>query len=233
MKLLLFTLLVSISICSLAKTNDWEISQECHTVFTKEQLFQAFNYKNKEQTHYLEIVEKCVSESELLQEFLDNLTSTLLLNMPKDKPLKDKFADLTVKLLYLNAKVGFAPSQHNFAAIHNVDPNSKVFLVPQNYKTFMLWTRKAAAQGEPRALFNLAMRYAIGDERVNLSKDPVMAYKLLAVIAQMNDKLQGKLGPIMSHVNKYKAKIKSEIGAEKARKISKEVDDFDLSSLNS
>ena len=232
MKPLLFVLLLGLSLGLRAQEPTGDISQECYLALGKEQLLQAFLYTEQEQTSYLKTVEDCLYESKTLQAVFDDFISTLLLSMQQNPSLQEDLSDLTVKLLHLNAAAGFAPSQHNFAAIHNSDPNSQISIVPQDYPTFMFWTRKAASQGEPRSLFNLAMRYAFGVPEINLIKDSAMAYKLLIVIDDMNKEFSGGLESIMPYVEKYKTEIETELGTDQAMDISEQAKLFDISTLD-
>ena len=110
----------------------------------------------------LEEVQACGAGDERYQEAVDTAAVYLMdvarqLRVPPASDLPQAHWDFISEILLINARAGYPSSQHNYAVIHNADPADAMMgrHVEQNYDTFMEWSCRAAAQREPRAIFNL------------------------------------------------------------------------------
>jgi hypothetical protein len=129
---------------------------------------------------------------------------------------REGFLRFNADLLWVLAEAGFPNSQHNLAALHNARPGSlEQGAIRQDSQIFMYWTRQAAAQGEPRALFNLAARTARGIPEFGLAQDQAMAYKLFTEVEKINSATGDILG-LDSPVQQEKQKLLTALGKERA-----------------
>jgi hypothetical protein len=108
---------------------------------------------------------------------------------------RESFLRFNADLLWILAEAGFANSQHNLAALHNARPGSlEQTAIRQDLRIFIYWTRQAAAQGEPRAMFNLAARLARGIPELGVAQDQAMAYKLFTQVEKISSATGDVLG---------------------------------------
>lgn len=162
----------------------------------------------------------CLRDDPDRQVFVDGWAVSsipLLDELPDEK--KAGAASFLERALRANADAGYPPSQHNYAALFNARPGSTLAaLIKQDQKQFGKWSRIAASHGEPRALFNLAVRMAVGVPTAEIEKDHVTAYQLLVRLEELssgNDRLK-ELEPIISNI---KAGIERELGEQRVREL--------------
>ena len=168
----------------------------------------AVAMKGVEQGAYLETLGRCLAGQSERQATTDALMVSVLNMLPQvataTQARPQQVADFVRDTLKVAAESGNPSSQHNFASLHNVDPKGPLAsLYPVDEPTFLLWSRKAAAHREPRAMFNLAVRQI---------PDAATGYILLRhirkdiddgsirdafgpVLAEQTDKLRAVLGP--------------------------------------
>lgn len=145
------------------------------------QIAKTFTEGKGSQQDFIKQLKKCLPGNVGLQEQVDSAIIGLL-TVQKElsvlpRNLQKSFVDFNLSVLKINAEAGFASSQHNYAAVHNAEPGSLLFrIIPVNYHIFAYWTRKAAAQREPRALFNLAVRLASKKPTETIKPAPETAY---------------------------------------------------------
>lgn len=143
--------------------------------------------KSGRQDDYLTRLKQCLPGDRTLQEQADELFLTVMGAVERVSTALSiepaRTATFIKKSLLVAAEAGYPSSQHNYATMHNMDaraPGAAYFPVDQD--VFMQWTRRAAAQKEPRALFNLASRL-LPSPQSPLPADPQTAYILLQQIA--------------------------------------------------
>ncbi len=172
----------------------------------------------------------CLPADKKLQQEIDDLAADALDTLGST-PEKEQqaTADFVMQALLANAEAGLPSSQHNYAAAHNAEPGTVVQrLVPQDYPTFLNWTRKAAAQKEPRALFNLAVRLADKAPPAGMKQDLPTAYTLFAYLER---NAGGLPQPAVAYAGKTKAQLAKQLGAAQAKKLDAGVAGFDFSKL--
>lgn len=189
-------------------------------------------YKGGKQTQveFLSILKACVSGKEGMQLEIDTLAVASLLSLPKaDRGEQQPLVNFTMQALLINAQAGFPSSQHNYAAVHNADSSSLVRLfVPQDYPTFLYWTRQAAAQKEPRALFNLAVRMASNAPPEGVAQDLPTAYAILSYLERTP---AGLPAPVVAYVGKIRGTIADQLGDTRVHQLNAHLDSFDFSVL--
>lgn len=211
--LVLFLLLVSTSTYS---------STNCKQVTTKKQWVEALKYNADAQNNYYKDLKTCLNGNGEYQDLI-NQYSVATLDFTETKLTESHTIFIThiERSLLLSAQAGHAPSMHNYAALFNAQPGSKLSAnLPQNYKTFMAWTIKAARKAEPRSIFNLAMRLTYGVPEEGYPANPYTAYQLLAFLENnkpsssttMEQKLQ-YLG-MTTHIKNAKAINEKKLGNE-------------------
>lgn len=143
-----------------------------------------------------------------------------------------------MQTLEINARAGYASSQHNYAMLFNEQPGSLLTkLIKQDQMKFGLWTKMAAAQGEPRALFNLAMRMAVGLKEAGISKDLETAYILLILLEQLSSDPDLEMGAknvlngIEPFITQTKAKISSTLGKKRTKQLAADAAGFNYTTL--
>jgi hypothetical protein len=104
-------------------------------------------------------------------------------------------------------------------------------LVTQNYSTFIYWTRKAAVQKEPRALFNLATRMADDDPVQGLAQDLPTAYTILSFLEHFYSKGQLLPPEMMAYIKKTREKISKKLGVSRTKQLDAAITTFDFSTL--
>lgn len=144
--------------------------------------------KQRDEATYLGMLKRCVAGHQDRQ-YAANAMSVIFLDSlgelaDKLKVSRQDAAVFIRDTVRVSAEAGYAPAQHNYAALYNVDPKGPTADVyPVDMDAFLYWTKKAAARKEPRAMFNLAMRL-IPNDRSPLPADPATAYILLRQIQQ-------------------------------------------------
>ncbi len=152
--------------------------------------------------------------------------------MSSDASLQQRegFARFNADLLWVLANSGFALSQHNLATLHNAESGTIAqTAIRQDQLIFIFWTRKAAAQGEPRALFNLSMRLSRGVPAIAFAQDPALAYQLLFYLTKINSELGGALGSMMPAVLQEMQKLS--VGPGRTQVLAVEKNDIDFAEL--
>lgn len=193
----------------------------------------------QQQAEYLAALKPCISNDVKAQAAVDTLAITSLSDLdelPTDQ--QSKVADFVIQTLEINARAGYASSQHNYAMLFNERPGSLLTkLIKQDQMTFGLWTKMAAAQGEPRALFNLAMRMAVGLKEAGIAKDLETAYTLLILLEQLSTDPNLEIGAknvlqgIEPFITQTKAAISSTLGKKRTKQISATAAYFNYSTL--
>lgn len=100
--------------------------------------------------------------------------------------------------------------------MYNAEPGSalaKAF--KQDYGRFMYWTRRAASLGEPRALFNLAVRLAGPDALGGVQPDPATAYQAFVALEPVIDRYKPQLDGLRPVVDQAKRKLEKELGKKR------------------
>ena len=136
---------------------------------------------NDKENAYLQQLNNCAVNNPENQEMIDTLSVGIIQvldRLPADK--QTAFMHFSSEALKINANAGYASSQHNYAALFNAPPGSLLAkLIKQDQTTYGYWTKKAAAQSEPRALFDLAMRMAVGVPEAGIAQDQDTAYLII------------------------------------------------------
>lgn len=183
-------------------------------------------------TEYLAKLESCVSKKPALADEVDYSAVEALYAldaMPEES--RARLAAFIGDVLRLNAKVGNASSQHNLAAMYNARPGSTVASVfKQDYGSFLYWTRMAAAQEEPRALFNLANRLAADDASGSVESDPATAYLVFLVLRPLMGQNPG-LAELRPIVDNMMQELENKLGDEQVAELKKGAGSFKLSLL--
>ncbi len=128
---------------------------------------------------YYRQLEKCLPVDRVLQSKVDDTAIIFINNMEmlKEGAPRESVSLIIEKFLLLNASVGNPSSQHNYAALHNARPGGLLSrLFKQDYAIFSYWTRRAAAQGEPRSVYNLAIRMVSDKQVGGIPLTPEIAY---------------------------------------------------------
>jgi hypothetical protein len=197
----------------------------------------SFGGGENQQFALLKTLKACLPDNKKLQEDVDDVVTDSLMELEK-KPGKfsmeaqKSLVDFNLKALLANAQAGLPASQHNYAALHNAQPGSLLQkLVPQDYALFLYWTRKAAAQGEPRAIFNLAIRLADGDEEHHLQQDLKTAFTLFSILQVRQSRKKILPVQILDIVSKGRSNIAEKLGKMEVAKIDLGIPEFRLASL--
>lgn len=208
-------------------------ANDCPEHVTVEAWADALDTDRQLRNRFLVMLERCLPGNAAMQEEIDYL-AVMSLEALEALPSEHHpaLADLAVRTLRANAETGFASSQHNYAAVHNARPGSLVAqTVPQDYPTFVHWTRKAASQKEPRSLFNLAVRLAAEDPPAGMARDLPTSYVILTFLENTPD--LGIPQAFAEHVRKLKQDLSKELGAARVRELAESSTTFDFSSLAS
>jgi hypothetical protein len=207
------------------------LASPCPDHISTEAWGDAFNGGRQAREDFLSQLRPCLPDSKERQEEIDYLAVESL-NVLESVPAESQnsFADFIAQALLANAEVGFASSQHNYASIHNAAPGSVIQrTVPQDYATFIYWTRKAASQKEPRALFNLAVRLADATPPTGMTQDLPTAYLLLAFLQNLKD--CGLPPAAVAYASETKRKISKQLGPTQIPQLDASVASFDFSTL--
>ncbi len=148
--------------------------------------FWASALKGGRQDAYLSKLKQCLPGDRALQAEADELFLTIMGAVQRVSGALSVTPASTAAFLkqglLVAAEAGFPSSQHNYATMHNMDPRQpEIAYFPVDQDVFLLWTRKAAAQKEPRAMFNLAARL-LPSPQSPMAPDPQTAYILLKQI---------------------------------------------------
>lgn len=205
----------------------------CPQKLTPSIFVKAFTADQKSQNAFIKQLKTCLPTNTTLQRQTDDFVVDSLAIVNRF-PKKDQqlVVDFNLKVLKVNAEAGFASSQHNYAAVYNARPGSLLQkLIPQNYCTFIYWTRKAAAQKEPRALFNLAVRLAAKKPVPYVKHDPQTAYIIFNYLQQYyatNPQLPKQMS---KYITKIKAELLQQLGKKEAKKLDAQSMHFNFASL--
>lgn len=135
-------------------------------------------------------------------------------------------------VLRLNANAGEKASQHNLAGMYNAEPGTTLARsFGQDHGRFIYWTRRAASQGEPRAMFNLAVRLAAGDASAGVLPDPALAYQTYLALEPMLIRYRPQLDQLHPVVEGAKLKLEQELGEERTKALKKSAGSFSLAAL--
>lgn len=207
------------------------LASPCPDKVSFETWVEAFKGGRRAQQDFMSQLKRCLPGSKDMQEGIDYLaveSLDALESIPAES--HDSFADFIVQALLINAEAGFPSSQHNYASVHNAAPGSLVQrIVPQNYATFIYWTRKAASQKEPRALFNLAVRLADETLPAGMTQDLPTAYVILAFLENLKD--SGLPPAATTYAGETKKQILKQLGPERTRQLDASFASFDFSTL--
>lgn len=211
----------------------------CAVEISPETWVKKVGAEQREQAQYLAALKNCLSANEENQGAIDAFalqTLSLLDKFPADR--QAKVANFTKKALELNANTGYASSQHNLACLYNDRPGSLLAkFIKQDQMKFGYWTKMAASQSEPRAVFNLAMRMAVGIKEASIERDLETAYKLLVLLERLSPNSDlGKyemevfreMKPFIAHT---KASIEGKLGKKRAKRIAEKTTDFSYATL--
>lgn len=205
----------------------------CPEHITADSWINNFAGDKQTQLDFFARLRTCLPGDEKKQEEVDKLAVNSLVSL-ESLPKEDQksLVAFTLQALLINAKAGFPSSQHNYAALHNAEPDTLLQrLVAQNYSTFIYWTRKAAAQKEPRALFNLATRMADGEPVQGLPQDLPTAYTILAFLEHFYSKEQLLPPEMLTYIKKTREKISKKLGVNRTRQLDATITTFDFSTL--
>lgn len=176
----------------------------------------------------------CLKAKPKLQPDMDSAAIRMLNSMYElDEPSRSTAAGLIAAVLKVNASSGFPSSQHNYATLFNMDPQSPLNeYFARNDAKFAYWTRKAASNREPRALFNLAVRLADDKRITGFPQDRRLAYFLISELETSIRMYPKRLMMLEPYVAKYKSELAENLGEDELRQIPNAFRDFDFSSLS-
>ncbi len=229
-------LVLALSVCA---TGEALAAAPCSTTVAGRTWIKQVTADKRTQAAYLKDLKVCVAEDAKNQNAVDSLAVGSLQVMHKlPADYQRGAANFIMQALQLNAEAGFASSQHNLAALFNAPPRSLLSkLINQDQMKFGYWTRKAAAQGEPRALFNLAMRMDTGVPEAGIEKDPETAYKLLTILEKLKDdpkndeNAKAVFEQMTPAIADEKANIAKAVGDKRAAELAADAAKFDYSTL--
>ena len=116
--------------------------------------------------------------------------------------------------------------------LYNARPNSIISkLVVQDNHEFVKWTVEAASRGEPRAMFNLAMRMASETPVSGFDQDFETAFILLKMIERINTEHNNVFKSYMPYVSQTQDRISKKFDTVKIETLVQRSKSFDLSSL--
>lgn len=182
---------------------------------------------------YLVRLRQCETGRPDIQEAADALSVKFIMSLERI-PIDDgtrRLAAFIEKVLLTTATAGDASAQHNYATLHWANPKGHVAqMVRQDEKIFLHWTRKAAAQQEPRAMFNLAIRMMSENPPPGVKRDDITAYFLLRLAqdAVEENVEQQIFGP---HLKEALLTLRDRFGREKILELEDRLYDFDTSAV--
>lgn len=159
-------------------------AKKCAIELSVDNWLRSFDTDPHLQQPMLDRLASCLPQDPAARELVDYLaTRSLDAADVLEEDARVSFVEYNVEVLHLNALAGHPSSQHNYAVVHNAEPGTLIYqIVPQDQKVFVYWTRKAASQGEPRAVFNLAARMGRDNPPQGIDYNPALAYTLLALL---------------------------------------------------
>lgn len=201
----------------------------CDQQLTPMMIAHAFAAGTSEQNKFLNQLKPCLAHDKNLQKQADNVIDEFLQNIQQLPPSDQQpFVNYILQILKANAESGYAPSQQGYAVVHNARPGSLIQkIVPQNYDTFIYWTRKAAAQAYPNALFNLAMRMSSKNKVTGVKYDPQTAYILLSYLQNTFV----SVNEVTNVIKQAKDQLAKQLGKMETQLLDKESQHYDFSKL--
>lgn len=182
---------------------------------------------------YLARLGQCEIGRPDVQKAADALSVKAIMSLERI-PIDDEMLQLAAfieKVLLVTATAGDASAQHNYATLHWANPEGHVAqMIRQDEEVFLHWTRKAAAQEEPRAMFNLAIRMMSEDPSPGVKRDDATAYLLLRLAqdAVEEDVEQQIFGP---HLKETLLTLRDRLGRAKILELEDRLYDFDTSTV--
>ncbi len=181
-------------------------------------------------------LQECVHKSDVVRDKLDFTAIEMVMRldngeMDKAYRTQSKVQDL-ISIFELCANAGSKSAQHNLATLYNSNPTGHIFkLIGKNHDQFVYWTRQAAANGDPRSIFNLAVRMATtpGNSVKGIPIDHELAYKSFMAIAIIGQKTD--ISYLMPMIKREVAKLRSKISDKRTRELLNEMNTFDLKQL--
>lgn len=237
MRLVVQLLLAVLVPLILTSVTSQALAVSCNELLSDNKWIKKLASSKEQQAAYLTKLNKYVKSDVKNQAKLDTLIVMSFPVLDKISPEKQaKIANFLVRAFELNASSGFASSQHNLATTFNAPPGStEEKLVKQDQSKFGFWTKTAAAQGEPRAIFNLAMRMATGVPEAGIDKDVETAYILLSILehkfSELTPESQQQIEDAMPFVAQYKTAITKQLGKDTTEKLLTQVPDYNLAGL--
>ncbi len=206
------------------------LAAPCPAHISAQDWVKAFEGAQPARAAFLDTLKTCVPGNKALQQEVDDLAVDSFDALGRmDEGGRRPFAEFATAALLINAQAGFPSSQHNYAAAHNADPHGLLHLyVPQDMPTFMYWTRAAAAQKEPRALFNLAVRLASPAPPAGVAPDLPTAYIVFSYLQRTHTGLPPE---VMRYVAGQKTHLAKRLGAATARRLDNQAPSFDFTKL--
>ncbi len=186
----------------------------------------------------LNSLEECVHKSNKLRNKLDFTAIEMVMRLDKGEMdaayrTQSKVQDL-ISIFELCAHADSKSAQHNLATLYNSNPSGHIFkLIGKHHDKFVYWTRQAAANGDPRSIFNLAVRMATtpNNSVKGIPIDHELAYKSFMAIAIIGQKID--ISYLMPMIKREVAKLRNKIGDKRTRELLNEMNTFDLRQLAS
>ncbi|PCI42411.1 MAG: hypothetical protein COB46_00025 [Rhodospirillaceae bacterium] len=128
---------------------------------------------------YFTDLDSCLFHNKVLQKQLNDTAVHFIETLPSvdEQELRKNISKFLKRALLLNATHNFAPSQYIYALIHNAPPESMIAKIfEQNYGIYAKWVHLADQHGEPRAIFDTAIRMAAKTPVEGFSQSPQMSY---------------------------------------------------------
>ena len=137
------------------------------------------------------------------------------------------FLRFNANLLWVLAEGNDPTAQHNLAVLHNAQAGTlEQRAIKQSQSIFMYWTRRAASQGEPHAMFNLAMRLSRGVPAIGVVQNLPEAYKLFHHLEQINTQTGGALKHLLPAALEEKKRLTVALGPSGSVQLGRELIDF-------
>ena len=233
-----------LALCCLLAPEAFAIS--CETVLSDTEWHSKSRAREAAQQVYLEEMKDCLTGDARGQALIDSSATSAIGMMEMNRSLMSPGPALpapgimrfVVRTLEINANHGNASSQYHYASLFNARPGSMpARLVPQSQEKFSFWTRAAAAQREPRALFELAVRMADGAPEAGIEKDIETAYKLLVNLQRLGRHYSPAtyVGEVWrnteSIMTQTRARLAAELGESRAKTAATQAPGFNYISL--
>ena len=186
-------------------------------------------------SQYLATLAPCLSNNSELTDHVVYLAIEGLIRLADIPEVpRPHWAMLIGEVLRLTAMNGDATSQHNLASMHQAEPGSALATAfPQDQGRFVYWTCMAAAQGEPRALFNLTMQLAHGgidttptSGRPNSETAYLLMHALGPILAPFP-----QLEVFREALATERPELEKKLGSTKVEALTREAAGFDLTSI--